>query len=296
MKIKTIVALASTLVLSNVYAEETYRVEAGAQYTTLSQDDQTKQSITGVLGAYYLKDIVIDHSQPFAEMDFLQRAGYVRAQTGNVSYEDSTFVKTNITPLSIGGQFYVGDFAFGLATSSWGPTNFVLKSNSARNYGMKDTQTGFSGGYFVLPTTLVSIVSNKETTTYAPTGVSALNDQNINTTSITSHTVNKLSGTQSLVLDLSYNTIKNQQNKTNNNSSYAANVRFYPVPRYYVEGGYVANSGDDPSRAGKTISFGAGYAFTERFGVMLSTAKFSVNDATQMTGNTTTMLTAGYRF
>jgi len=298
MKIKTIVALASTLMLSNVYAEETYRVEAVTQLTTLKDDNPVNQRTTTLGAAYYLKDIVIDHSQPYAEMDFLQKAGYVAGSINNVSYEDNQTLKTTITPIALKGQFYVNDFSFGLGTSTWGPSNLNFKQSPSHYMAIKENNTSFNVGYFVMPTTLLSFGNNKQTQEYTPSaGVDPQTTLNVTTTQLYSHTVKSLGDMQSLVLDLAYSQIKRQQDVNQTNRAYSANIRFYPVPRYYFEGGYKSNTGDHTDDKGTTYSFGGGYAFTERFGVLLSASKFTVSDTVNNhTSNNTMSLTAGYRF
>ena len=297
MKLKVIAAVVGTLVIANAYAQETYNVEAGVQYGNFSNDDSQTQKLTAVGGTYYLKSIVIDHSQPFAELDFLQKASGISVRYANINYEDSTFASTTINPLEVSGNFYVDNFAFGASTSSWGSTNFTTKANTARYVGIKTTTNGFNVGYFVTPTTLVSYVNSKETGTYSPSaGIAAIKDLNITTNGVKSHTVTSLGGTESLVVDLAYNQIKNEQDTSQTNSEYGFNVRYYPEAKYYVEGGYKVNSGDYAKDKGNTYTLGAGYEVTPRFSVMLTTEKFSVSDATQKSGSTNTMLTAGYRF
>jgi len=297
MKLKMIAAVVGSLVIANAYAQETYNVEAGVQYGNFSNDNSQTQKMTAVGGTYYLKSIVIDHSQPFAERDFLQKASGISVRYGNINYEDSTFASTTINPLEVSGNFYVDNFTFGASTSSWGNTNFTTKANTARYVGIKTTTNGFNVGYFVTPTTLVSFVNSKKTGTYSPSaGIAAIKNLNITTNGVKSHTVMSLGGTESLVVDLEYNQIKNEQDTSQTNSEYGAVVRYYPEAKYYFEGGYKVNSGDYAKDKGNTYKLGAGYEVTPRFGLMLTTEKFSVSDATQKSGSTSTMLTAGYRF
>ena len=297
MKLKMIAAVVGTLVAANVYAQETYNVEAGVQYGNFSDDDSTKQKLTSVGGTYYFKPIVIDQSQPFMELDFLQKASGISVRSASLKYEDSTFASTSTSPLELSGNFYVDNFAFGASTSSWGSTNFTTKANAARYVGIKSTTNGFNVGYFVTPTTLVSYFNDKQTATYSPSaGIAAIKDLNTTTNGVKSHTVMSLGGTESLVIDLAYKQIKQEQTVSEKNTEYAAKVRYYPEAKYFVEGGYMSNSGDNAGDKGKTMLLGAGYSFTPRFAVLLSTEKFSGDVSAEKSSSTSTTLTAGYRF
>lgn len=297
MKLKMIAAVVGTLVIANAYAQETYNVEAGVQYGKFSDDDGGSQKLTAVGGTYYLKPIVIDQSQPFAELDFLQKASGISVSYGTNKYEDKTFVGTNINRPEVSGNFYVDNFVIGASTSSWGSTNFTTKANAARYVGIKSTTNGFNVGYFVTPTTLVSYINSKETATYSPSaGLAAIKDYNNTTNGVKSHTVMSLGGTEFLVVDLSYEQIKKEQTASEKNTEYGAKVRYYPEAKYFVEGGYTSNSGDNAGDKGKTMLLGAGYSFTPRFAVMLSTEKFSGDVSAEKSSSTSTMLKAGYRF
>lgn len=109
-------------------------------------------------------------------------------------------------------------------------------------------------------------------------------------------TVTSLGGTQSLVLDFYYDQIKREQTSSQNNNEYGAKVRFYPEAKYFVEAGYIVNNGDYAYRTGKTLVVGAGYAFTPRLAVLLSTYKFDGDVSTEQSSETSTTLTVGYRF
>lgn len=297
MKIKMIAAVVGTLVAANVYAAETYNVEAGIQYYTSSTDDKTEGTATAVAGKYYFKDVVIDGTQPFMELDVLQKASNVYARYINMSLETADFSKTTVNPVEVGGTLYVDNFVLGINNSSWDKA-LPLKSNATYNYNIKSKTTGFNVGYWVTPTTTVSFVNSKDDASYArsSTNLNIIKDVTITSNGIASHTVTSLGGTQSLVLDFYYDQIKREQATSENNKEYGAKVRYYPEAKYFVEGGYIINTGDHAYTKGKTLVAGAGYAFTPRMAVLLSTAKFDGDVSTEKSSNTTTTLTLGYRF
>lgn len=297
MKMKMIAAVVGTLVAANVYAAETYNVEAGVQYMNSSTDGGTDSTATAIGGTYYFKDIVIDGKQPFMELDVLQKASGVSARYVNMSMETSVLTKTTLNPVQLSGTFYVDNFVFGLNNVTWDKA-FSLKSNTALNYGIKSTTTGVSVGYWVLPNTVVSLTNENDKATYtrSSTSLSNIADLKQTSNSISSHTVTSLGGTQSLVLDFSYKQVKQEQTATENNKEYAAKVRYYPEAKYFVEGGYISNTGDNASDKGKTMLVGAGYAFTPRFAVLLTTSKFNGDVSAEKSSETSTTLTAGYRF
>lgn len=296
MKLKMIAAVVGTLVAANVYAAETYNVEAGFESRSQSVDDKTELSGVGVAGTYYFKDIVIDHAQPAFELDFLQKASGITARYFSGNLETSDLTKTSFSPLELSGNFYVDDFVFGLNNSTW-DTRFPLKKDATKSIGIKSTTTGFSAGYFVLPSTVVSFVNSKNTGTYSPSaGVSAIKDEVVTSNGLTSHTVTSLGGSQWLVLDLTYAQIKREQDKSENNTEYGVKARYYPETKYYFEAGYLSNTGDYEYNKGNAMLVGAGYEITPRLGVYFTSTKFTGSVDAQKSSYTQNSITAGYRF
>lgn len=297
MKLKMIAAVVGTLVAANVYAAETYNVEAGVQYFKSSTDDKTEATATAIAGKYYFKDVVIDGTQPFMELDVLQKASNVYVRYSNYSLETADFSKTTINPIEIGGTFYVDNFVLGVNNSSWDKA-LPLKSNAAYNYNINSKTTDFSVGYWVTPSTTVSFVNSKTDDTYtrSSTNLNAIKDVTKTSNGIASHTVTSLGGTQSLVLDFYYDQIKREQTVSETNKEYGGKVRYYPESKYFFEGGYIVNTGDHAYTKGKTLVAGAGYAFTPRVALLLSTSKFDGDVSSEKSSETATTLTLGYRF
>jgi hypothetical protein len=297
MKQKEIVGLFATLISTCVIAQETFNFEGALVYGSLKADDNTTQTTTLVAGKYYFKPVVINNSQPFMELDFLQKAGGISFRTGSVKYEDDTFVQTTLKPMEIAGTVYVDKFVIGISNSS-SDSDFKLKSNNARYYGIKTTETAFTIGYFVTDNTVVSFdnASDKYTYTRSTNALTDFGDLKKTSNGLSSHTVMSLGGSQSLVVDLSYAEIKRDQTTSQTNTEYGAKLRYYPASKYYFQAGYVNNTGDYARDKGNTMLFGAGVQITPRLGLMLSGAKFSVSDSAQNTGYSSTTLTAGYRF
>lgn len=231
------------------------------------------------------------------ELDFLQKASSVTVDYGSVSLETSVLSRTTLNPLQLGGTFYHDNFIFGFNNQTWDKA-FSLKSNTALNYGIKSSSTGFNVGYFVTPTTAISFINTKSNAAYtrSSNSLTALNDLTNTTNSVSSHTVMSHGGTEFLVVDLGYEKIKQEQTKSETNTEYAAKFRYYPEAKYFFEGGYTSNSGDNAGDKGKTMLFGAGYSFTPRFAVMLSTENFSGDVSAEKSSSSSTTLTAGYRF
>lgn len=297
MKLKKIAIAFCALAYANVYAVETYNTELGIGNLNSSTDAGTDTTMTYIGASYYFKPINIDGTQPFMEMDVLQKASNIGIRYANMSVETSALSKTMLNPLQLSGTFYIDDFLFGLNNSTWNKS-FTIKSNTAYNYEIKSTTSGFNLGYWILPSTTISYVYSKASAQYTrnSTSLSAINDLNTTTNGIASHTISKLDGNQSLVLDLGYSQIKTEQTKTENNIEYDAKVRYYPESKYYIEGGFIVNTGDNESDKGKTYVFGVGYAFTPRMGVFLSTEKFNGDVSSENSSGKSTTITAGYRF
>jgi hypothetical protein len=293
MKLKIITVVVGTLVIANAYAQETYNIQAGLQNETSSDDNNNDKTSSIISGTYYFKNIVINNTQPFMELDFLQQASNVTVGSGNETLENSEYSKSTIIPLQLGGTFYIDNFIFGVNNQTWRKT-FSLKSNTALNHERESSTTGFNVGYFVTPTTAISFVNNKSTIKYKHS--TAFNDLTTTTNGVRSHTVTSFAGTGFLVVDLSYDQIKSEQTKSETNREYSAKFRYYPEAKSFFEGGYTSNSGDNAGDKGKTMLFGAGYSFTPRFIVLLSTEKFSGDVSVEKSSSSSTMLTARYRF
>jgi hypothetical protein len=263
----------------------------------LSQENTTKSSAIQVGGTYYLYDVVLDHTQPFLEHSFIQRVSNIGFSYTSENYEDSNYAKTKLTPIQINGVVYLEDFILGLSTGSYGSTNFTLKANSNQYYGIRNSTTNFSAGYYVLPTTTVSLFTSQSKSTYsAEGGATTLNDWNVNTTGLMSHSVSFLGSTRSLIIDLTLDQVSNKQTATQKNNELYALLSYYPESHYYIQSGLKINSGDDATTKGNTFLLGYGVEVTPSFGLFLSTKKFIVSDSSQNTGSTETLLTARFRF
>lgn len=297
MKLKMIAAVAGTLVTANVYAQETFNFEGAVFNNSLKADDNTKQSGTLFGGTYYFKPVILNNSQPFNELDFLQKASSVSVITGSLNIEDDDFVKTTLKPVGISGKVYIDKLVLGLSTDSW-DSNFNLKSNTDRYYGIKTTSNKFDIGYFVTDNTVLSFHNTSSNASYtrSTTALTTINDLKKTSNGVSTHTVMSLGGTQSLVLDFAYGQIKRDQTTSQTNREYGVDVRYYPESKYFFEVGYSNNTGDYAREKGSTMNYGAGITITPRFGLMLSSKKFNVSDSTQKTGYSSTTLMAGYRF
>lgn len=294
---KKIIALSAALVVSNVCAAETYNVEAGAQYYKMSNDANSKINMTAVGGTYYLKPITIDASQPFAELDVLQKTSGVSVNFMNMNVETADLASTTVTPIQLKGTFYVENFVLSFSNYSY-DKNFNVKSNPINYYDIKSTSTDVGVGYWVISNTVVSFTSAKSDSSYVRSTSSLANikDLNVTTNSVTSHTITSLGATQSLVFDLAYRQIKVNQSTTKNNTEYAGKVRYYPEVKYFFEGGYTINNGDMVGNKGKTFMVGAGYSFTPRLVVLVTTEKFNADDSSSKGSSTTSTVSAGFRF
>lgn len=295
---KKIMSIAiAALTTANLHAAEAYNIEAGAQHYTMSNDANSKINMTAIGGTYYLKPITMDASQPFAEVDVLQKASGVSVHYMNMNTETADLASTTVTPIQLSGKFYVEDFVFSFGNSSY-DKNFHVKANAANYYGIKSTSTVFGVGYWVLPNTTVTIKNAKTDSSYArsTTSLANIHDLGVTTNTVTSHTIASLGGSQFIVLDLAYSQVKVDQSTTKNNTEYVGKVRYYPEAKYFVESEYTINHGDMAGNKGKTIMVGGGYSLTPRLVVMLTTEKFNADDSSSKGSSKTSTLTAGYRF
>ena len=297
MKFKmTMVATVVALTATNLYAQETYNVEVLGSINTLNLDNQEKWTNTKISGNYYLKPIKIDNAQPYGELDFLQKASSLTLSYGNQTYESENTASGKFTPLAIAGNFYFDNFILGLSNSNRS-TDLTVKTNAANYLTTKNNLNGINIGYFITTDTAVYYKYSKDAYTFTPSAIAtATKDLSYTTSSITSQTVTSMGVGQTLRVDLQYNQITREQTLLQKNNEYGVSLRYYPESKYYVEGGYLTNTGDWDYTKGNSLSAGIGYSLTSRFNFALSTAKFTADVTTQRTSSTSTTLTAGYRF
>jgi hypothetical protein len=299
MKFKmTMVAAVVALSATNLYAQETYSVEAVGLSSNTNRDDQSKMSGTTLGAAYYIKPVKLENSKPFSELDFLQKASNVTLVYGNFGRETATFSNTTITPIGVSATLYADKLILGFDTTNWN-SDFKFKTNSARYYGIKSATTGINVGYFVTPETAITFTNSKATGSYTPsTGLAAIGDSSVTTNKISSKTVTELGGEQSMRIDLNYTMITNKQSDVaeKKNTEYGIDLRYYPQSKFYIGGGYTANTGDYDYDKGRTLSVSAAYAFTPRFGFVLTTSKFTGDVSTEQSSATSTSIGLGYRF
>ena len=297
MKKKVLFAAIGLLAANLTHAQSnTYQFEGSYYRLSSSQDDDTKESHNAFAGKYYLNPVQIDTSKPLFEAEFLQRASNVGLTYSRISYEDADLVKTTFGSPRVNGTLYVNDFIFGIQNNSSNPT-FPTKANTARSVEVKINDTVLKFGYFVLPTTSISFVNKSQKATYSPSaGLAAIKDITITSNGLVSHSVITVANGQHMAFELSYDQIKREQTTSQSNKEYGAAARYYPQTNFYLNAGYMKNSGDYKNNVGSTTKFGAGYAITPRFGIEITTEKFSASDSSLKTSGTTTAVGAGYRF
>ena len=229
--------------------------------------------------------------------------GHVPGISGHVGPEYSIdgeidgIEPTTLKPVSLGGTFYLDDFVLSVGYSNTSSTR-LTNSSSKQSWDVKSTTPSFGVGYFVFPTTLVSISNSQNVVSYASVaGSTSIKDRTTTKTGLTAHTVMPLSGTDSIVGEIYLQKISyDDGTKTQNNNDFGIDVKYFPAMNYYVGGGFVNNSGDRASTKGTTFKLAAGYQFTPRLGLLFETSKFKVSDDAQKTSSTSSQLQVVYRF
>lgn len=250
-----------------MHAEETYSVEAGIGVENYKSDSSDTNTNKFLRGTCYFKPVAIKDSQPFTELEFLQRSSNASFQYANLDIDRDTIEPATLKPITLGGTFYLDDFVLNV-------------------------------GYFVLPTTLVSFSKSQNVDSYGSVAGSAtIKDQTTTRNGLTAHTVMPLRGTDSIVGDIYLQKISyDDGSTTQNNNAFGFDVTYFPAMNYYFGGGLMNNSGDDASQKGTTLQLTAGYQFTPRLGLLFTTSKFTVSDDAEKSSNTHTQLLVGYQF
>lgn len=297
MKLKVITLLTSAVLTGSLHAEETYSIEAGFEFVHEKSDSPSTIRDKVLGGAYYFKPVAIKDSQPFTELEFLQRSSNATFTYSNMDVETDGIEPTTLKPVSLGGTFYLDDFVLSVGYSNTSSTRLTY-SSSKQSWDVKSTNPSFGVGYFVLPTTLVSISNSQNVVSYASVaGSTSIKDSTTTKTGLTAHTVMPLSGTDSIVGEIYLQKISyDDGTKTQNNNDFGIDVKYFPAMNYYVGGGFVNNSGDRASTKGTTFKLAAGYQFTPRLGLLFETSKFKVSDDAQKTSSTSSQLEVVYRF
>ena len=300
MKLSKLSIAISLLALSNasVFAEETYNFEVGLAYSNNKDDSGTKviSTIPGV--TYYFTPVVKKDSEPFDELDFLQRSSHITFGYGLTTYETDTLAKTNAYPVGISGTFYANDFLFEISNISFNKFNLKSKTDSSSYLGIKPNTTTGTVGYFILPNSLLSYEYSDGKISYSPSSNfgTTINDIKTTSNSIISHSIISLENSSAVSLDLKYSQIKQVQDSTEKNSEYSVDAKYYPKPNFYINAGYTANTGDNQSDKGKTMLIGFGFALNHDLHLTLGYEKFNGDVASEQSSSKTTTVGVIYRF
>jgi len=274
---------------------ENYNFETLATSFNQSYVDSTAVNNMAYSGRYYLMPVTIRKSEPFAELDYLQRVSSISLEYSDGKLANQYLVRGDYKPRTINGTFYINDFILALSNTAW-DTKFTLANAPAYYYGF-DVKTDSIGiGYFIEPKTSVFLNYTKSNIDYSTDVGTTLTDKAITTNTVYLHSVRSIEDNSFLVMDFSYAQIKSEAAASNTNNEYGLSAKYYPAPNYYVMSGYAINGGDDQSAKGKTVTFGLGYLFTPRLGVLISNSTFDVDDSSQKTDYIKTSVAFGYRF
>jgi hypothetical protein len=296
MKSIALCGLALAVASCNLWAQETYRIQAGAAFSKKSSDDSTELTQTMIGGIYYFKPIEVDTSQPFEELDFIQKASGVQIAYTSRKFEDSTFAPTSASLTSADGRFYFDSIVANLGVENVS-LRLTTRANAAQYVDAKASKTKFGLGYLIRPNSELGYKYQDLKITYGVSpSLPAINDETWTRQGIYSHTVLALHENQFAVIDLEYSSTDRKRSQTQANQETAVNVKYYPEGRLYFEAGLNFNTGDDPSGVGRTTTFGMGYAYSPRVSFVAQLDNFAAGNSRLGADHKITSLGVMYRY
>ena len=141
------------------------------------------------------------------------------------------------------------------------------------------------------------MVSVDKTSTSATTDsiwLPAIPDDVTTKTGLTSKTLWNIDSQQALCFELSLRSIHHESSSKHQNSESDVSVKFYPVPKAYVQLQWIHNQGEYKDVTGNTSMLAAGYAFTPRLSLYAAYLNFTATDSAN--DSHTTLLAGNYRF
>jgi len=281
-----------------VHAESTYNIQTAAALAKSDYFDYNRTDSSKLIEAtYYFKPVVMDDSQPFTELSFLQRTSHVGISYTNTDREMSQWSTTTLKPLMFSGNWYVGDF-FLSASHNALPETLITKTTLNQSWNYARTQTSIHLGYFVLPSTSLSLTHSQSVTSQSSVaGSDPFNDKTTTSNGLNVHTVRSLNTQDAIAADIFISRISNTDGATSGgNTAYGFNVKYFPAMNWYLQGGYATNDGDSTNGRGNTLAWGAGYQFNPQLGLLFGTSQFMVSDDSAGSDRSTAQLTLTYRF
>jgi len=284
--------------------DQSYQVEVGVQYAQAVDHSQFFSRDSVLAASYYLKPVMMNLDQPFAELEFLQRASNIGLGVSKKSYQDESISRSSYNPKYLFGTYYYNDFIFTAADRSYsGSLNIIKPGVGLQNSSIKEPV--LSLGYLVRPDTSVSLMFDRYSETnnaYTSTlGNVASSSSSILSRGLQSHTVTSLGNQYSATLDLNLGQIKynnndgsNQTNQTNR--VMGAQARFYPRNSFYLMGGFQTEVGGNSVYTGKTYSLGSGSLLTPRTTVSFQVNHFLSAEASRAYSGTSSSINLSYRF
>lgn len=296
MKSIALCGLALAVTSSHLWAQETYRIQAGAAFSKYSSDDSLASTSTKIDGTYYLKPIQVDISQPFGEFEFIQKASGVQVAYESRKLETPIFAPTSASLTGAGGRFYFDSIVAILGVEN-ASMRLTTRANAAHYVDAKVSKTYFGLGYLIRPSSELGFKyqDSKITHSVSPS-LPAINDDTQTRQGIYSHTVLALDGNQFAVIDLEYNNIDRKQSKNESNQETVVKVKYYPEGRLYFEAGLNFNSGDHQSDVGRTTTFGMGYAYSPRVSFVAQVDNFAAGNSSLGADHKISSLGVRYRY
>lgn len=284
MKFQLTPVAALLLILAASNAQEagasTYNVDAGILSSRLSSDDQTAMGTWAMGATVYTTPVRLDPSQPFAELDFLQRANQFTLMYSSYSFSGSQVISdTTATDLMVSGLVHFDQLALGLSHSS-GTMKLSPVGVSWVGYDVSTSSTTFRMGYRARPQTELNLSIGQSVDAYSGSiGLPAISDDRLSWNKLSIHHVALLNPERSLVFDLGMKRKDRSQGSASSSTQVLdAQLRAYPSPTFYVEAGLNEESGDPSGSTGRTVSYGAGASLTHRLVLQVFGSKFTAAD------------------
>ena len=275
-------------------ADDSYQLNLSGlgSVKTDSSEIETRSPALGL--QVFFKPVVNDPQQAFDQHEFIQRASNLYLTVIPTEINTSTR-KTQFSNTGVALTYYQGDVFAKLAFSK-GSGDTKLKSTSTRLYDLESDASTYAAGYYLYPNShlMVSVDKTSISATTDSIWLPATPDDVTTKTGLTSKTLWNLDSQQVLCLELSLRSVHHESSSKHQNSESDVSVKFYPVPKAYVQLQWIHNQGEYKDITGNTSMLGAGYAFTPRLSLYAAYLNFTATDSAN--DSHTTLLAGNYRF
>ena len=300
MKFATRCFFSASIVFHSVNAwaaEDSYRLNLSGIGLAKTDKKDTETSSPAIGLQVFFNPVINDRQQAFDQHEFIQRASNLYLTVSPTEVNTST-LNTQLSNTGAALTHYQGDVFAKLAYSK-GSGDTKAKDTGLNLGDLESQSSSYAAGYYLFPLSQISLGVDRSRLSSRPSSIAiALGKTDLDDvttkTGLTSKTLWNIDSQQALCFELSLRSIHHESSSKQQNSESDVSVKFYPVPKAYVQLQWIHNQGEYKDITGNTSMLAAGYAFTPRLSLYAAYLNFTATDSAN--DSHTTLLAGNYRF